>query len=244
MWPVEYFRRRTFNWVVLNLPIWMALSILMALILNQDVKGRSFFRTLYYLPSVIPAAAAMTGWRMILDQNNGLINSLLSVLNPGTAIPFLGKYALEGLVMISVWGGLGGGMIIFLAGLQGIPDELVEAAKIDGANRWDITRYITIPLMTPVIFFMLIQGLIGSFQQLVYPLLIGGNSVYVLPPRGVQLFSVYTYQQIFQNQRYGYGTALLWLMTIGVTILTLTIFWSQKFWVYQGDAETAEGAQK
>ena len=146
--------------------------------------------------------------------------------------------------MISVWGGLGGGMIIFLAGLQGIPDELVEAAKIDGANRWDITRYITIPLMTPVIFFMLIQGLIGSFQQLVYPLLIGGNSVYVLPPRGVQLFSVYTYQQIFQNQRYGYGTALLWLMTIGVTILTLTIFWYQKFWVYQGDAETAEGAQK
>ena len=235
---------RTFNWVVLNLPIWMALSILMALILNQDVKGRSFFRTLYYLPSVIPAAAAMTGWRMILDQNNGLLNAFLSIFNPGTAIPFLGKYALEGLVMISVWGGLGGGMIIFLAGLQGIPDELVEAAKIDGANRWDITRYITIPLMTPVIFFMLIQGLIGSFQQLVYPLLIGGNSVYVLPPRGVQLFSVYTYQQIFQNQRYGYGTALLWLMTIGVTILILTIFWSQKFWVYQGDAETAEGAQK
>jgi multiple sugar transport system permease protein len=234
---------RTVIWGAFNLPLWLGLSFLMALILNQDVKGKGFFRTLYYLPSVMPAVAAVQMWKIILDKNNGLFNALLSLYRPGTAIGFLSTYALQGMTLIAVWSGLGAGMVIFLAGLQNIPDELVEAAKIDGANGWQIFRHITFPLMTPVIFFQLVVGLIGSFQQLTLPLVLGvvGLSQASVPPRSIYLYMIHTYQQIFVNQRYGYGIALLWLLTIGVVALTLLLFWSQKFWVYQGDyAEAGE----
>lgn len=234
---------RTLLWGALNLPLWMSISFVLALILNQEVKGRGLFRTLYYLPSVVPAVAAVTVWKILLDKNNGLFNGLISVFQPGTAIGWLTDYALQGMTMIAVWTGLGGGMVIFLAGLQNIPDELVEAAKIDGANGWQIFRYITFPLMTPVIFFQLIMGLIGSFQQLVYPLLLAtvGTGAAGVPPRGIYLYMIHTWQQIFANQRYGYGTALLWLLCIGVTALTLLVFWSQKFWVFSGDTPETGG---
>ena len=235
---------RTLVWGALNLPLWMGLSFILALILNQDVKGRGFFRTLYYLPSVVPAVAAVTVWKILLDSNNGLLNGVISLFQPGTAVGWLTTYALQGITAIAVWSGLGGGMIIFLAGLQNIPDELVEAAKIDGANGWQVFRYITLPLMTPIIFFQLIMGLIGSFQQLVYPLLLAtvtGQYVSV-PPRSIYLYMIKTYQEIFANQRYGYGSALLWLLTIGVTALTLVVFWSQKFWVYSGDTPETGGS--
>jgi len=237
---------RTLIWAAFNLPIWLSLSFLLALILNQDVKGRDFFRTLYYLPSVVPAVAVVTIFKIMLDKNNGLLNGVISLYQPGTAIGWLTTYALQGMTAVAVWSGLGTGMVIFLAGLQNIPDELVEASKIDGANTWQIFRYITLPLMTPIIFFQLIIGLIGSFQQLVYPLLLAtststGSRISV-PPRSIYLYMIHTYQQIFANQRYGYGTALLWLLTIGVTALTLAVFWSQKFWVYSGDTPETVGS--
>ncbi len=241
---VSFSLERTLIWAALNLPLWMGLSFLLALILNQDVKGRSFFRTLYYLPSVVPAVAAITVWKILLDQNNGLLNGIISFFKPGTAIGWLTNYALQGMTAIAVWSGLGAGMVIFLAGLQNIPDELVEAAKIDGANAWQVFARITLPLMTPIIFFQLIMGLIGSFQQLTYPLLLAqaaSNSLSTIPPRSINLYMIHTYQQIFANQRYGYGTALLWLLTIGVTALTLLVFWSQKFWVYGGDTPETGG---
>lgn len=235
---------RTLLWTVFNLPLWLGLSFLLALILNQDVKGRGFFRTLYYLPSVIPAVAGVTIWKIMLDKNNGFLNGAINLFHPGISLGWLTTYALQGMTAIAVWSGLGGGMVIFLAGLQNIPDELVEAAKIDGANTWQVFRHITLPLMTPVIFFQLIMGLIGSFQQLVYPLLLGagitGAQNYAVP-RSIYLFMIKTYEEIFGNQRYGYGTALLWLLTIGVTVLTLVVFWSQKFWVYQGDSPETGG---
>ena len=235
---------RTLIWAALNLPLWLGLSCVLALILNQDVKGRGFFRTLYYLPSVVPAVAAVTVWKILLDKNNGFLNGVISLFQPGTAVGWLTTYALQGMTAIAVWSGLGGGMVIFLAGLQNIPDELVEAAKIDGANGWQVFRHITLPLMTPIIFFQLIMGLIGSFQQLVYPLLLATvTGAYVsVPPRSIYLYMIHTYQEIFANQRYGYGTALLWLLTIGVTALTLVVFWSQKFWVYSGDTPETGGS--
>ena len=106
----------------------------MALILNQNIRGRGMFRTLYYLPSIVPGAAAILAGKIILDKNNGLLNGLISLWRPGTAVGWLSNYAMEGMTAIAVWTGLGSGMIIFLAGLQGIPDELVEAARIDGAS--------------------------------------------------------------------------------------------------------------
>jgi multiple sugar transport system permease protein len=179
-------------------------------------------------------------WKTLLDKNTGLLNGLIGFFKPGTAVGWLSSYSLQSLAVIVLWTGLGAGMIIFLAGLQNIPNELIEAARIDGASNWDIVRYITLPLMSPVIFLQLIQGLIGAFQQLTYPFLIGYVSYsggISTPPRGVFLSMVNTYLEIRLNQRYAYGSALLWLFVIGILILTGLVFWSQKFWVYTGEVE-------
>lgn len=232
---VAFSFKRTLLWLVVNLPIWLALSFALALILNQGIKGQGVFRTLYYLPSIVPGAAAILAWKIILDKNNGLLNGLLSVFNPGTAVGWLSNYALEGMTMIAVWTGLGAGMVIFLAGLQGIPEELTEAAKIDGANSMQNFRYITLPLMTPVIFFQLILGLVGAFQQLNLPLLlnnVGLTGSGAVPSRAIYLYMIHTYSQIFTFRLYGYGTALLWMLFLGTIVVTAFFFWSQKFWVY------------
>jgi multiple sugar transport system permease protein len=239
-YQVAFSLQRTLLWLVIYLPLWMIISFGLALLLNRNAKGKGFFRMLYYLPSVVPAASAVIVWRTILDKNNGLLNGLIGFFKPGTAIGWLSNYSLQSLAVVVLWTSLGAGMIIFLAGLQNIPDELIEAAKIDGASNWDTIRYITLPLMSPVIFFQLIQGLIGAFQQLTYPLLIAYASYsggITTPPRGVFLYMVNTYQEILTNQRYAYGSALLWLFFIGILILTALVFWSQKFWVYTGEVE-------
>jgi len=231
---------RTILWGLANLPLWLVFSFLLALILNQDVKGGGLFRTIFYLPSLIPITAAVTAWRIILEKNFGLLNAAISQFTPEpVAIGWLSDYSLPGMTSIAIWGGLGAGMVIFLAGLQGIPDELKEAAQIDGANSWQVFRHITLPLMTPVIFFQLVLGLIGSFQQLNLPLLVTkvGIAASSVPPRPIYLYMIHTYQQIFTNGRYGYGTALLWMLFIGILILTWLVFWSEKYWVYSGASE-------
>jgi ABC-type sugar transport system permease subunit len=237
---VRFSLGRTILWMLANLPLWLILSFLLALILNQDVKGRGFFRTLFYLPSLIPFTAAVTAWRIILEKNFGMLNAFISFFTPApVAIGWLSDYSLPGMTSIAIWSGLGAGMVIFLAGLQGIPDELKEAAQIDGANSWQVFRHITLPLMTPVIFFQLVLGLIGSFQQLNLPLIVTrvGIAASSVPPRPIYLYMIHTYRQIFTEGRYGYGTALVWLLTIGSLLLTAVVFWSEKYWVYTGASE-------
>lgn len=226
---------RTLVWAGLNLPLWMALSFILALILHQEVRGRGIFRTLYYLPSVVPSVALVWIWKIFLDMNYGLLNGIISIFRPGTAIPWLSTYALQGLAVISIWGGLGGGMVIFLAGLQGIPDELIEAAQIDGANKVQIFWSITIPIMTPVIFFQLVSGLIGAFQTLVLPQLLTTGSISgqrPVPPRSVYLYMIHVDRQIFGLQRFGYGAALLWMIFVVIALLTLLVFKTEKYWVH------------
>jgi multiple sugar transport system permease protein len=238
--------KQTIYWLFTNLPAWMILSFILALILNQAIKGRGIFRTLYYLPSIVPGAAAILAWKIILDKNNGLLNGVISLFTPGFAKGWLSDYALAGMTIIAVWSGLGAGMVIFLAGLQGIPDELVEASRIDGANSLQVFRHITLPLMTPVIFFQLIMGLIGAFAQLNLPLLlvnVGLTGSGAVPSRQIYLYMINAYYEIFTSRRYGYGTALLWMLFIGVLILTGVVFWTSKFWVYE-EATVAEGEKK
>ena len=232
---VVFSLKRTLIWGALNLPLWMIISFGLAMILNQKVKARGVFRTIFYIPSLIPIAAAITAWRIILEKNFGMLNHLISQFTPEpVAIGWLTDYAMPGMTMIAVWSGLGGGMVIFLAGLQGIPTALLEAAKIDGANSWQSFRHVTLPLMTPVIFFQLILGLIAGFQQLNLPLVLSGvgGAVGAVPPRAIYLYMIHTHRQIFVMGRYGYGTALLWMLFIGVLILTGVVLWTQKYWVY------------
>jgi multiple sugar transport system permease protein len=224
---------RTVMWAALNLPIWICLSFLLALLLNQDVRGRGLFRTLYYMPYVIPAVAMVWIWKIFLDKNYGLLNAVLSVFRPGTAIPWLSEHALVGLTAIAVFSGLGWAMVIFLAGLQDIPDELVEAARIDGANGWQVFRHVTLPLMTPVIFFVLLNGLISSFQQFIFPLLLGtGTSQLSYPPRDAYFYMLHTYRQLFVYQRFGYGIALLWVLFVIIMAFTLLLFRTERYWVH------------
>jgi multiple sugar transport system permease protein len=140
--------------------------------------------------------------------------------------------------------GLGFGMIIFLAALQNIPEEQIEAARIDGANNFQIVRHIILPLMSPVIFLQLVMGLINNFQTVQLPLILTQPATYtqgLVPPRDIYLYMIHTYIQIFSNRRYGYGNALLWMLFVVVLILTAVVFWTQKYWVYS--EQTSEGEQ-
>ena len=189
----RYSMGRTLLWSALNSPAWIVLSFVLALILNQSIKGRGLFRTLYYLPTIVPVVARVWIWKILLDKNYGLLNAAISAVQPGTALPWLSEYAMIGLTAVGIWGGLGWGMVVFLAGLQDIPGELIEAARIDGATSWQAFRHVTIPLMTPIIFFQLVMALIGSFQQFVIPLLLtttagsGSTGLPPVPPRSVYL---------------------------------------------------------
>lgn len=239
---VAYSFGRSLLWSAINTPTWIILSFILALILNQAVRGRDFFRTLYYLPSVVPVVAAARIWAIFLDTNNGLLNGILSLFRPGTAIRWLSDYALPACTAISVWGGLGAGMVIFLAGLQSIPQELEEAALIDGANKLRVFRHVTIPLMTPIIFFQLVMALINSLQTFALPMIVyGGGFMTGSVARDVYLYVINTYRHIFAFQRFGYGTALLWLMSIVIMGLTALVFRTARYWVYY-EAEAKGGA--
>lgn len=227
--------RRTLLWAAINTPLWLVVTFAMALALNQgSVRGQSLFRTLYYIPSVVPVVGVVWIWKIILDNNFGLLNAAIGLFRPGTAIPFLSTYALPSLSVIALWTGLGSGMVIFLAGLQNIPAELSEAAQIDGAGTFQLFRHVTLPMMTPVIFFQLILGLISAFQQLVLPMLLapGQGSSGWNPPRSSYLYMIHAYRQLFVYQRYGYSTALLWLVFIVILVVTLLVFRSARYWVF------------
>jgi multiple sugar transport system permease protein len=223
---------RTLVWTLLNLPSWLFLSFLLAILANQRLKGIGIFRTLFYIPSVIPAVGLVWTWKIILEQNYGLLNGFLSLFRPGTAIGWLGAEAMYGVTAMAVWSGLGAGMIIFLAGLQGIPDELIEAARIDGANSFRVFWHVTLPMMTPVLFFQLVMGLISAFQMFIIPWLATTSAAVGVPPRGIYLYMVNIYRQIFGVGRFGYGMAVLWLLIIVIMALTLLVFRTQRYWVY------------
>jgi len=222
----------TMVWTVLNLPTWLILSLLLAIIVNQKLKGIGIFRTLFYLPSVIPAVGLVWTWKILLEKNYGLLNAFLSFFKPGTAVGWLTDQAMYGVTAMAVWNGLGAGMIIFLAGMQGIPDELIEAAKIDGANNFRVFWHVTLPMLTPVLFFQLILGLISALQMFTIPWLATTNDVVSVPPRGIHLYMIYIYQQIFGTGRFGYGMAILWLLIAVIFILTFLVFRTQRYWVY------------
>ncbi len=233
----QYALQQTALWALLNVPLWLALSFGLAMLMNQKVKGRGLFRTIFYLPSAVPVVATVWIWRILLDKNYGMLNGVLGLIQPGTAFPWLTDYALQSVTAISLWTGLGTGMVIFLAGLQDIPTELEEAARIDGANSWQVLRHVTLPLMTPVLFFQLVLALISSLQTFAVPILLAsatssGVGLAAVPPRGVYLYVIHTFQQIFVFGRFGYGIALLWLLFILIIVLTFIVFRTQRYWVY------------
>ena len=228
--------QRTITFTAITVPLNLTISFCIALMLTQQIRARGLFRTLFYLPSIIPIVAVAWIWKLMMDQNFGLVNALISMVVPGTAVRWLTDYPTVVLIILSIWISTGGAMIIFLAGLQGVPKELEEAALIDGANVFQMFRSITLPLVTPVVFYQLVLSIIFSLQILVEPILLGGtssgSSMGTMPPRPNYMYMVHTYNQIFINQRFGYGSALLWLLFVMILALTLIVFRTSRYWVY------------
>lgn len=205
---------------LLSVPLGLALSFFLALLINTKVRGIAIFRTIYYLPSIVPAVANAVLWAWMFNTEFGLLNIILRGVGL-TRIRWLQDpaWALPALVLMSLWG-VGSAMIIFLAGLQGIPDTFYEAAEIDGAGRWSKLRHVTLPLMSPIIFFNLVIGIIGSFQVFTAGFLITDGG-----PQNSTLFLVlYIYRNAFEYLDMGYAATLSWLLFFIIMALTLVVF--------------------
>lgn len=223
----------TFFMAFIGVPITLFVSLMIAVLLNMKVKGMAIYRTIYYLPSVIPMVALGILWLWILNPQHGILDSALRAV--GLYDPaWLGDphYTKPSLILMGLWR-TGGGALIYLAALQGIPKELYESASIDGANFWHKFRYITLAALSPVTLFQLIMGLLGAFQIFTESfILMNGSSGG--PAQSMLFYAVNLYQQAFVNLHMGYASALAWVLFIIVMIITLIIFKTSLRWVYYG----------
>ena len=224
----------TFRFALIAIPLNLLFGFVLALLLNQNVPGVAFWRTIYYLPSVIAGVAVAILWSLIFNPRFGILNWLLSLIGidgPGwLASP---DWAVPALIIMSLWS-VGGGMIIYLSGLQSIPTALYEAAELDGATSWQRLFYITIPLMSPVIFYNLIIGIIGTFQYFteVYVITATADTGLGGPLESTLFYNVYLYSNAFRYLDMGYASALAWVLFVIVLVLTLLVFRSSALWVY------------
>ncbi len=211
-----------------SIPLVIIAAFIVAMLLNQKVRGQSIFRTVYYLPSVVPAVAGAVLWLWLFNPDFGLLNHILSIFGlPPLMWIYDEVQVVPSFIVMSIWA-MGGTMLIFLAGLQGVPNSLFEAIEIDGGNWWDKFRHITVPMMTPVIFFNLVMGIIGSFQIF--------NQAYIMTdggPNNASLFFVYyLYLNAFRYGKMGYACALAWILFLTILGLTLIVFKSSSYWVF------------
>ncbi len=215
---------------VIGIPFSLILSLLIAMLLNNKIRGQGLFRTLYFLPSVVPAVAAALLWRWFLNPDYGPVNEFLwqlGINGPGwLADPAWSKPAL---ILASLWS-VGGSMVIYLAGLQNVPRPLYEAADLDGANRWQRFRYVTLPMLSPVILFNLIMGIITSFQAFTNIYIMTGGG----PSNSTLVYALYLYQNAFQFFRMGYASAMAWVLLLITAVALVGIFRTSGWVHYEG----------
>ncbi|ODG92053.1 MULTISPECIES: sugar ABC transporter permease [Bacillaceae] len=223
--------KNTGIYIVFTVPIGIFLSILIAVLLNQKIKGKSVYRTLYFLPVItMPAAIAMV-WRWLYNSDYGLLNYLLSIFGiKGPQWVSDPKIALYSIIVVAIWSGLGYNMVIFLSGLQGIPRSYYEAAEIDGAGPVKVFFKITLPLLSPVIFFVTIMSFIGAFQVFDLIFMMIGKSSTAL--ENTQSIVYLFYQHAFVLNDKGYAAAIAVLLLIIILIITAIQMVLQKKWVH------------
>ena len=222
----------TVKFAVLALPIGIFLPFAVALLLNsKSLKGSSLFRVLFFMPYVVPFIAGVLIWQGMLSTDTGWINLFLHQIGIQDAPNWLDDtgWIYPALVFIGVWG-IGGGIIINLAGLRGVPSELYDAARIDGAGWWGQLRHVTLPMMSPVIFYALILGVVELFQYFLVPLVVKNGTG---EPGGTTFFyNLYLYKNFFTFQNMSYGAALAWLLFALILIVTVILFRTSRRWVY------------
>lgn len=221
----------TLKFAAASLPFGIVAGVALALLLNLDLKAIAVYRTIFFLPSIVPTVASSVVFVWLLNPDIGLINRALHVA--GIAGPEWlenPKWALWSLVGLSLWG-VGGSMVIYLAGLKDIPGYLYEAALIDGAGPLQRLRHITIPMLSPVIFFNLVMGLIGVFQYFTqaYIMTQGG------PEDSTRFYALYMFEQAWRYLNMGYASAMGWILFAIIMALTGVVFLTQKRWVHYGN---------
>jgi len=233
LWNTAYYS-------LLSVPLGLAVALFLALLLDQHIRGIGIFRTIFYMPSVIGGVATMMMWLYIFDPDFGLLNTLLrSIYSTAVSWGLAGSgwepprwlmdpnWSKPALIVMSLWGA-GGAMLIFLAALQNVPPQLYEAARIDGAQRRHLFRHVTLPQISPAIFFNLVMGVIASFQvfDTVYILTGGG------PNNSTLFYVLYLYNKAFLDFEMGYASALAWILFVIIFLMTMLVVRSAKGWVY------------
>lgn len=222
--------KNTVIFASMSIPLGIITAFLLATLLNQKVRGMAFFRTIFYLPSVVPAVASAVLWLWILNPQYGLLNTALATLGiagPGwLADPAWAKAALT---IMSAWG-VGGWMVIFLAGLQDVPVELHEAARLDGASSFSAYRHVTLPFMSPHLLFAAVMGVIGVSSFFAQPMVMTGGG----PADSTLFFAQYLFQNAFQFFKMGYACALAWFLAVILIFITALLFRGSSRYVYYG----------
>ncbi|WP_411678294.1 carbohydrate ABC transporter permease [Caproicibacter sp.] len=224
-------------YAIFAVPLGIAASLSLAALLNCKIRGVYLFRTILYLPAVVSGVSIALLWRWILDKDMGLLNMLLArigIQGPGwLSNP---NWVLPSYILIALWGA-GGGILTYLAGLQDVPRSLYEAADLDGAGWFEKFVKITVPMLTPVIFYNLIMGIVGAFRKFSDAYIIGGAG------NQGRFYMVYLYQNAFNYFKMGYATAMAWILFLIILVLSLLVFKSSNLWVFY-NAEIKKGKKK
>jgi multiple sugar transport system permease protein len=221
--------RNTFFYTIVSVPVGLAIALAIALALNTKVRGISFIRTAYFLPVVTSTIAIALVWQWIYSPDQGLLNEALGIFGiPSQKWLSDPTLAMPSIIAMSIWQGLGVNVIIFLAGLQAVPSDLLDAASVDGAGSWARFRNVTLPLLTPSIFFTGVLSLIGSFQVF--------DQIFVLakprPTEATITVVYFIYENGFKFFKMGYASAASWILFLIVALFTAIYFWSQNRWVH------------
>ena len=221
--------RNTALYVLGTVPLQMALALAVALALNQRIPGQLFFRTAYFMPVVASTVAVALVWRWIFNYDFGLLNSFLYMIGIQDPPNWLGstRWALVSVIIMSVWQQVGYSMVLFLAGLQGVPQQLYEAAKIDGAGPWARFFFITLPMLSATTFFVLVIGVINSFQVFDQAFIMTQGG----PANATNTIVYNIYQNAFQFFKMGYASAMAWVLFAIIFVVTLIQFRLQGRWV-------------
>jgi ABC-type sugar transport system permease subunit len=222
----------TLKFAALALPVAVILPFLVALLLHsRHLLGSGVFRVLFFLPYVVPFVAGVFIWNSMLNPDTGWINLVLKLIGVSNPPAWLEDptWVYPGLVIMGVWG-IGAGVIVYLAGLRGIPTDLYEAARIDGAGAWASLRFITVPMMTPVIFYTIVLGVVEVLQYFLVPLVLKSGTG---EPGGATMFyNLYLYKNFFTFQNMSYGATLAWVLFAISLVITLILFGTARRWVY------------
>lgn len=224
--------KNTMLYAVFALPAGMATAVILAMLLNAKVKGMAAYRTFFFIPSLVPQVSLAILWRWVLDGEHGVLNPILArigIKGPNWLNDV--AWAKPSLVLMAMWG-VGNAMLIYLAGLQDVPAQLIEAADLDGANSWQKTRNVTLPMISPVILFNLIMGIIGTLQVFTVPYIMFPNGV---PAHSTYFYTEYLYDNAFRYHKMGYASAMGWIMFLIILVLTMfSLRMSERHVHYQG----------